>query len=89
MNITHWHIITLFALSGVCVIVLVRALFYLNKLFKKYFKKLSLPNVMAKKNFHELVSYLPRNKIDPEIKDKLEAIGRVAQQARPVEKIND
>lgn len=51
---------------------------FLVPLFENYFKKLNLPNIMAKKNFHELARYVPLNKIDPEIKEKLDAIVRVA-----------
>lgn len=56
---------------------------FLAPVFEKFFKKLNLPNVMAKKNFHELAEYLPVEKIDPEIKEKLDAIVRVAQSAKP------
>ena len=33
---------------------------------------------MAKKNFHELAYFVPVEKIDPEIKEKLDAIVNVA-----------
>ncbi|MEW5767338.1 MAG: AAA family ATPase [bacterium] len=54
---------------------------FLEPLFKEYFKKLGLPNVMAKKNFHELARFVPKEKIDSEVKDKLEAIVEMANQA--------
>ncbi|MCD6334593.1 MAG: AAA family ATPase [Candidatus Latescibacteria bacterium] len=57
---------------------------FLVPLFKKYFKELGLPNVMAKKNFHELARFVPKDKIDPELKEKLDAIVEVAHGARPV-----
>ena len=38
---------------------------------------------MAKKNYHELVDYVPDGEIDPEIGEKLDAIARVADDAAP------
>ena len=57
---------------------------FLIPLFKSYFKKLGLPNPMAKKSFHELAEHVPRDRLDPEIKKKLEVIANVAKQARPM-----
>ena len=54
-----------------------------DPLFIAYFKKLGLPNLMAKKNFYELAEYVPGNEIDPEIREKLDAIARVAERATP------
>mgnify|MGYP001049715141 CR=1 FL=1 len=58
---------------------------FLPPVFQKFFKKLDLPNVMAKKNFHELSTFVPQDKIDSEIGEKLDAIVRVARSAEPVE----
>jgi ABC-type taurine transport system ATPase subunit len=58
---------------------------FLTPVFEKFFKKLELPNVMAKKNFHELAEYVPVEKIDHEVREKLDAIVRVAQTAEPRE----
>ena len=33
---------------------------------------------MAKKSFHELVEYVPISEIDPEIRQKLNVVARVA-----------
>lgn len=52
-------------------------------LFDKYFKKLALPNIMAKKNFHELALLVPQERIDPEVKEKLDAIVDTMRKARP------
>ena len=52
---------------------------FLDPLFSAYFKKLGLPNLMAKKSFYELVQYVPESEIDPEVCEKLDAIARVAQ----------
>jgi len=57
---------------------------FLTPLFEQYFKRLGLPNVMAKKNFHELAVLVPVDRIDPEIKEKLDAIVDVASSAKPV-----
>ncbi len=55
---------------------------FLIPLFENYFKKLGLPNVMAKKNFYELAYSVPLEILDPEIREKLEAIVAVAKSAR-------
>lgn len=55
---------------------------FLTPLFKNYFKKLNLPNLMEKKNFYELAYFMPGNKLDPEIREKLDAIVRVANSAK-------
>lgn len=57
---------------------------FLRPLFKKFFKKLGLYNVMDKKNFHELARFIEKSKIDPEVKDKLDTIVRVAKSATPM-----
>lgn len=56
---------------------------FLTPLFEKYFKKLGLLNVMAKKNFHELALLVPKEKLDPEVKEKLDAIVETKRNARP------
>ena len=55
----------------------------LDPLFKTYFRKLGLPNLMAKKNYHELAEHVPDSEIDPEVREKLDAIVRVAESATP------
>ena len=55
---------------------------FLDPLFRSYFEKLGLPNLMAKKNFYELVRYVPDGKIGAEIRQTLDAIAAVAQAAR-------
>jgi hypothetical protein len=56
---------------------------FLTPLFDKYFRKLGLPNVMAKKNFHELALLVPREKIDSEVKEKLDRIVDAKNNAKP------
>jgi hypothetical protein len=60
---------------------------FLTPVFQKYFEKLRLPKLMAKKNFHELAEYVPVEKIDREVREKLDAIARVAQTAKPREDV--
>ena len=54
---------------------------FLDPLFQAYFAKLGLPNLMAKKNYHELADCVPGGEIDPEVGAKLDAIARVAEAA--------
>ena len=56
---------------------------FLDPLFRAYFGKLGLPNLMAKKNYHELAEYVPDAEIDPEVREKLDAVARVAASAAP------
>jgi hypothetical protein len=56
---------------------------FFTPLFRKFFKKLGHYNVMDKKNFHELARFVPKDKIDPEVKAKLDAIVTVAKTAKP------
>ncbi len=58
---------------------------FLTPLFEKFFGKLGLPNVMGKKNFHELAHLTPKDKLAPEIQEKLDAIVEIAGSARPAE----
>lgn len=51
---------------------------FLDPLFAAYFNKLSLPNLMAKKDFYTLARYVPDDEIDTEITEKLDVIARVA-----------
>ncbi len=56
---------------------------FLTPLFESYFRKRNLPNLMQKKNFHELADHVPDGEIDPEIREKLDAIAQVAEGAEP------
>lgn len=56
---------------------------FLIPLFSAYYNKLGLPNLMAKKQFYELASLVPEEEIDPEVREKLDAIVTVAKSARP------
>ncbi len=54
---------------------------FLEPLFRAYFEKLNLPNLMPKRNFYELVQHIPDSELDPEIRAKLDAIAAVADSA--------
>ena len=56
---------------------------FLTPLFRDYFERLRLPNIMNKKNFHELADLVPEDEIDPEVGEKLDFIAGVAESARP------
>ena len=53
-------------------------------LFRAYFDKLNLPNLMEKKQFYELAQHVPADRIAPEIAEKLDAIASLAESAKPV-----
>ena len=55
---------------------------FLTPVFRAYFEKLRLPNLMAKKSFYELAEYVPEAEIDPEILEKLDVIARTAADAK-------
>ena len=56
---------------------------FLDRLFDAFFKRLGLPNLLMKTNYHVLAKYARPDQIDPEVKDKLDAIFQVAQHRRP------
>jgi len=56
---------------------------FLDPLFDKYFEKLGLPNLIKKSDYHILARLVPKDKIDPEIIEKLDAIVAVAKKAKP------
>jgi hypothetical protein len=58
---------------------------FLAPLFETYYMKLELPNIIAKKNNHELAAFVPSEKIDEEVQEKLDAIVSVAKKARPAD----
>lgn len=58
---------------------------FFDPLFRKYFEKLALPNLMRKTDYHVLARLVPKEKIDPEVVEKLDAIVAVAKKAKPQE----
>ncbi len=57
---------------------------FLDRLFETYFGQLGLPNLMHKANYHLLARLVPREMIDDEVIEKLDAIVEVAESARPL-----
>lgn len=58
---------------------------FLNPLFDKYFKRLNLPNVLHKSNYYILAGLVPKERIAPEIVEKLDKILTVSQSAKSKE----
>ena len=58
---------------------------FLEPLFQRFFKKLELPLTFRKSDYHVLAKLVPKDDIDPEITEKLDAIVEVADrvQAKP------
>ncbi len=56
---------------------------FLDRLFEEYFKELELPNLMRKTDYHRLAEFIVPDEIDPEVKEKLDAIAEVAEKAKP------
>ena len=57
---------------------------FLHPLFTAFFKKLGLPNLMQKTNYHTLVRYVPAEQIDSEVTEVLNRILEVANKAVPL-----
>ncbi len=58
---------------------------FLNPLFDRFFKKLALPNLLQKTDYHVLARLVPKDKIDPEVIAKLDGIVGVARKAKSKE----
>ncbi len=54
----------------------------LGRVFRLYFKTLNLPLQLRKSGYHVLASLVPRDKLDPEITEKLDVIVKVAKLAK-------
>jgi hypothetical protein len=58
---------------------------FLDRLFDAFFKRLGLPNLMRKSDYHVLAELVPEGLIGAEVIEKLDSIVKVAQDARPLE----
>ncbi|NQU25839.1 MAG: AAA family ATPase [Candidatus Nealsonbacteria bacterium] len=56
---------------------------FLDPLFRKFFQKLNLPNLLGKTHYHRLADYVEKDRIDPEIVSVLDKIVQVSKLARP------
>lgn len=54
----------------------------LEPIFKKYSEKLNLPLVLRKNEYYKLAEYLPKDSIDGEIKEKLDAIVKISDESK-------
>jgi len=57
---------------------------FLDPLFKAFFKRVSLPNLLRKTDYHVLAHYLRPEDLDQEIREVLNELERVAALAKPV-----
>ena len=55
----------------------------LDRVFKLFFKKLALPLSLRKSEYHILASLVPKERLDGEVKEKLDAIVAVAKKSKP------
>jgi len=56
---------------------------FLDPLFKQFYNRLGLPNLMSKTDYHALAAYVLKDAIDGEICEALNAIVKVANTAKP------
>lgn len=56
---------------------------FLDPLFKRFYERLGLPNLMRKTDYHTLAPFVPAAALDGEIRQKLDLIAETAAQARP------
>lgn len=57
----------------------------LTPIFRIFFQKLGIPNLMQKTDYHTLAPFVPDAKLSPEVAEKLDEIVRVARRATPVQ----
>src|SRR5260370_38580305 len=64
---------------------------FLDRVFACFFKKLSLPNLMRKTDYHVLADFISGDQIDAEVVTLLDSMGNVAGRARtpPHDKTGD
>ena len=55
---------------------------FLDPLFKKFFEKLDLPNLMRKTDYHDLARFVNAEDLNEEVSQVLDAVVRVADAAR-------
>lgn len=58
---------------------------FLDPLFKNYYTRLGVPQLIYKRGYHMLATHLESSEIDPEIGEKLDAIAETADQAHPAQ----
>lgn len=58
---------------------------FLDPLFAAFFRKLRLPNLMRKTDYHILTKFVPLDRIDSEIGQVLDMIVTISKQAKPAQ----
>jgi ABC-type molybdenum transport system ATPase subunit/photorepair protein PhrA len=56
---------------------------FLGPLFGNFYRKLELPNMMRKTDYHTLAPFVAADQLGAEVREKLDAIADVAERARP------
>ena len=56
---------------------------FLDLVFAQFFESLGLPNLMRKKDYHELARCVPVELVSDEVVDVLDAVAMVAEKAKP------
>jgi len=56
---------------------------FLDELFRQFYQKLGLPNLMRKTDYHVLARHVPKGSIDAEVTEKLDAIFQASLRAKP------
>lgn len=56
---------------------------FLDPLFVEYFRRLKLPNLMRKTDYHELARLVPKNSVDRDVRETLDRVVEISRQARP------
>lgn len=56
---------------------------FLAPLFESYYEKLNCPSFTRKSDFHTLARFVPKDELDPEVEQVLDAIWQVSQKAKP------
>lgn len=58
---------------------------FLDPLFKSFFNKLKVPLKFRKSDYHVLAGLMPKEELDSEVTEKLDAIVEAAKRAKPRE----
>jgi energy-coupling factor transporter ATP-binding protein EcfA2 len=56
---------------------------FLTPLFRRFYEKLQLPDLMDKTDYHTLAQFVPTTAIDAEVQEKLNLIVQTAAEAKP------
>ncbi|MBI4493237.1 MAG: AAA family ATPase [Chloroflexi bacterium] len=56
---------------------------FLDPLFRRFYERVGVPNLMRKTDYHTLAPFVPGEALDQEIREKLDLIAQTAARARP------